>query len=181
MQGSPDAAPGTTRPACGATASDRATRWYNSFIGATPRRVRARVIGLAGGSDIDAAQTQPAHAFQQTAQDFPVGRLSMEGEGHDIVDDQGRREQPIALALPSGLLEDAINQLCRNRRCQNPKGHEVADTSAVRQSGRRAGHGWFLRKRLSRRNQPKWSKSTVLRLGRRNPGSFPAADGGTSA
>jgi hypothetical protein len=71
--------------------------------------------GLGGESEAGAAAMQPAHAFQQAAQHLAVGRMTVQRQGHDVVNNQPRRQRTLSDALRSGVRQHRINQ--RRRDC----------------------------------------------------------------
>ena len=106
---------------------------------------RPRDRRLAGKSNIRPAQLQPAHAFQQAAQDLAIRGLGIQCQGHDIVDHEPRRQLALPLALATGGGEHGIDQLARHRRRQHAQRHVVADPRATRQRCGNSGHRHFLR------------------------------------
>jgi hypothetical protein len=102
--------------------------------------------GLGGECEDIAAPAQPTHAFQQTAQHLAVGSLPVQRQGHDVVDDQPRRERAVTNACSFGVSQDRIDQ--RRRHCgrQHPERHMIAEPHPSRQRRHCPRHDTALRR-----------------------------------
>ena len=120
---------------------------------------------LVGHRHRRAAHAQPAHPLEQAAQDLAIGSLRIEGQGHDIVDHQPRRQLPLPPTLPASIGQHGIDQQRRNRARQHTQRHVIADPRATRQNRCGSCHRCCLRQpRAGGIQPPSHPKSTVLSL-----------------
>jgi hypothetical protein len=87
--------------------------------------------GLAGDLPVRGPARSPGEALGEAAEHLLVARLGEEGHGEDVVDDEARRQEPVALFAGAGGLDHRVDERRREGCREHPERDVVGEALVV--------------------------------------------------